>query len=188
MKKLTLFIFILLLSTSLLMSGLVFAEDSGTDTATDAADYACASTMIESGSELLEAYQTFLNEYFQVDTPSSSQLEDAMMFYRYVEDSLQNLYAANSNIDSNQSLDIANQELSFCRFVRDQYSEYAKVLLKRQMNGSAVSKTTFKVVDGLKVMNEDLADLSETFQATFPNVFNKMNAGLVCYPHDCVTQ
>lgn len=180
----------ILVSLSLLVLPLFFGGLAGAADSTDSTDtsFECTTTLMNQGSSLLESYSTFLNEYFQADKASSDQLQDAMMFYRYVEDSLYSLYADNATPKDGQSLSDVNSELTFCRYVRDQYLAYAKVLLTRQMQGSSVSKTTFKIVDGLKAMNEDLRNFSGTFQRTFPMVFNKMDNGLTCYPRDCVTQ
>lgn len=177
------------------LSGFLFtsAEETTDPDSTDEAlteeDYACATALIEGSEAVLTEYFTFLDEYMKVDVPSSQQLESAMMFYRYVEDTLNNLYLDNASITgSGKSLSFANEELSTCRQKRDEYTLLARTALYKQVLGSSTYKTTFKFVDGLKVMNENLSNLSALFQQTFPGQFKQMDGGLKCYTTQCVSQ
>lgn len=151
-------------------------------------DYACAQALIQGSAAVLEEYFTFLDEYFKVNTPSSEQIADAMLFYRYVEDALHNLYADNAQIRSNGSLAFANQELAICRAKRDEYLMLARTALYAQAMGSATYKTTFQFVDGLKIMNEDMIEMFNLFQTTFPGLFKQMDSGLKCYASQCISR
>lgn len=176
------------------LSGFLFTsaeETDGTEATEDLTqeDYACALALIEGSEAVLTDYFTFLDEYMQVDVPSSQQLESATMYYRYVEDTLNNLYADNAKIEgSDKSFAFANEELATCRQKRDEYILLARTALYKQVLGSSTYKTTFKFVDGLKIMNENLANLSSLFQETFPGQFMQMDNGLKCYTTQCVSQ
>lgn len=170
---------------------LAYAADSTDTTADNSPDYLCGKAMLEQGEPLVTHYEDFLNEYFQVDTPSSSQFEDALSEYRFTEMSINAVYEANLNIDSAddvKTLETANTELQYCQYVRDSYLNYIKTLFQRQLMGSTAYKVTFKVVDGLKAMNKDLDSLSETFGETFPTLFSKMNNDLPCYARSCASK
>ena len=148
--------------------------------------------MLEQGADLVSGYETFLNEFFQVDTPSSGQFEDALTEYRFIEMSIWGVYQSNVNIAQGSSdgktLDQVNDELGYCRYVRVSYLGYIQNLFQRQMLGSTASKVTFKVVDGLKAMNADLDGLADDFGKTFPGLFDQMNNALPCYARSCVTR
>jgi len=170
-----------------------FAEDTEGSGATE--DYACVQYISEQSFPVLQNYEDFLNEYFQIDKPTSSQTEKAMDYYRYVEDTLNAIYndslkAARGlfSKEDNTTLDQSNAEVTYCSSIRDQYLRAAQVLLERQVLSSASSKRTFKMVDGLKIMNEDLGDFSQEFLETFPGIFNQMNNALPCYARQCITQ
>lgn len=176
---------VLLCSSGLMLA---YAADT-TDTTTQ--DYLCGKAMLDQGEPLITNYEDFLNEFFLVDTPSSTQFEDALNQYRFTVMALQATYQANLNLSTTtepKTLEVANAELAYCGYVRDTYLDYIKMLFQRQIMGSTASKVTFKVVDGLKAMNKDLDTLSETFSATFPTLFNKMNNDLPCYVRSCVTK
>lgn len=178
-----------LLASSLLVVFLgLFSSLAAETETTSEEDYLCAQAMVEQGGEIVEAYEEFLNEYFLIDNPSSNQVEEAMDFYRYVEDSLMNLYASSLNAGRGKALDFVSSEVTYCSTIRDQYIDYARVLLQKQALSSANTKTVFEVVDGLKVMNEDLEEFSEVFMETFPGIFNQMNNALPCYARQCITQ
>ncbi len=168
------------------------AEESDTEAPAEsftAEDYACAQAVVAGGEELMEAYFVFLDQYFKIDTPSSEQLADTMTFYRFVEDSIYNLYTQNAQLSgSDKTLGFAGQELAVCRQKRDEYLLVAQTALYKQVMGSATYKTTFQFVDGLKIMNENLAALSTVFQETFPGQFIQMDNGLQCYASQCITQ
>jgi hypothetical protein len=182
----------LLLSLTLCAFVIVFAAD--TDEPEDSSavsaeeDYACAKNMVDTGFETISSYEEVLDEFFKVDVPSSEQLESAMTLYRATRDSINGIYLKSLQISGVKSLTIAADEAAVCTEKRDQYLKYIKVLLQRFLLGSASSKSTFQIVDGLKVMNEDLSDFSEVFYSTFPKVFNQMNNQMPCYARQCLTQ
>ena len=168
----------------------VMAAETDTEETEEATDYACSQTMIDQGGAIVEGYQEFLDGFFNVDAPTSDQLEDAMDFYRYIEDSLLSLYRSASAVTDSgaKTTEFASKELTNCAYLRDQYIEFARALLQKQALGSAYSKTTFEVVDGLKALNEDLDDLSKEFSEVFPGAFHQMNNALPCYARQCIVK
>lgn len=186
-------LFLLCVAILIVLAGVlfVFADETEDETteATSEEDYLCAQTMVDQGYEVVSSYEEFLNEYFLIDNPSSNQVEEAMDYYRYVEDTLMNLYNSSMGVQlSGKALDSASSETTYCSTIRDQYIDYARMLLQKQALSSANTKTVFEVVDGLKVMNEDLEEFSEVFMETFPGIFNQMNSALPCYARQCITQ
>jgi len=169
------------LSTS---SILISADEHNGETSDD--DYACAQHMLDNAPDLIDNYETFLNELFQVDQPSSEQVESAMTFYRYVETTLNNMFEVANSFDVVKSIDSASSEVAYCTYIRDQYIDYARLLLNQQVLGSGSSKRTFQVVDGLKAINEGLEEFVLDFVGTFPTMFNKMNNALPCYASQCI--
>lgn len=165
----------------------VAAEEEESSEETQA-DYLCAQTLIDSGTPLITGYEDFLDEFFKIDNPTSNQVEEAMDFYRYIEDSMNTLYETAATVDSDgsKSSSFASSELTYCSLIRDQFIDFAKVLLQKQALASANSKTTFEVVDGLKVLNADLEDFSQEFLETFPGAFNQMANALPCYARQCI--
>lgn len=152
-------------------------------------DYACASTLAEASVPLLDTYQEIINEYTKVDAPTSDQFEDALSYYRYVEDTIRKTYDSSAQVTGyNKTMSFSSNELSSCRRMRDSLIEYARVPLTLFLNGATTSKTTFVFVDGLKAMNEDLRDMSLLFQSTFPAQFTEMSNALPCYAHTCLSQ
>lgn len=153
------------------------------------ADNECAASLLQSSLALLDEYESFLDQYTKVDMPTSEQFENALLFYRYVEDSLRTYYDINANISEyNGTVSFANSELSSCRKVRDGIIEFSRAILTRFLAGSTTSKTTFEFVDGLKAMNEDLKDMSLLFQSTFPGQFTEMSNAFPCYAHECLSK
>jgi hypothetical protein len=182
---------VLLCSSGLMLAYAADTTDTSTTTDTTSQDYLCGQAMLDQGATLVVNYEDFLNEFFQVDTPSSDQFEDALSQYRFTVMAIQATYQGNLNLSTAtepKTLEVANAELAYCGYVRDAYLDYIKMLFQRQIMGSTASKVTFKVVDGLKAMNKDLDTLSETFSATFPTLFSKMNNDLPCYVRSCVTK
>lgn len=185
-----------LLLVLLCCSGLMmaYADDSVSGVATPTegtSDYQCSQNFMEEGQGIITNYENFLNEYFQVDTPSSGQFEDALTEYRYTKLALEASYTANVNAalgDAQKTLETANNEVQYCQYVRDSYLAYIKPLFQRQMMGSTVSKVTFKIVDGLKAMNKDMDSFAGTFAETFPTLFSKMNNALPCYARNCTSK
>jgi hypothetical protein len=151
-------------------------------------DYYCSQTVQAVGAVLLVDYQTFLSTFFATDTPSSGQLEDGLRFYRYVEDSLWEAYAKGSAVQERSALSVATQSEEDCARVRDQYLQASRFLLERHLLGSAASKPTFKMVDGLKIMNQDLENFTTAFREVFPDLVSSMSSQFQCYLRDCVTR
>jgi hypothetical protein len=177
---------VLLCSSGLVLAYAEETEDTGTP------DYLCGEAMLDEGAVLVVNYEQFLNEYFQVDVPSSTQFESALSQYRFTEMSINAVYENNLNLgtteDGGKTLETANTEYQYCGYVRDAYLGYIKTLFPRQLMGSAASKVTFTVVDGLKAMNKDLDSLSETFNQTFPKLFSVMDHNLPCYARTCASK
>lgn len=152
-------------------------------------DYQCAIALSEGSIPILDSYEEFLTQYTKVDAPTSEQFENLMLFYRYVEDSIRTLYDSSAQVTGyNKTLSFSNQELSSCRQMRDGIIAYAQKLLPIFVSGSSTSKTTFELVDGLKIMNEDLRDMTLLFRRVFPGQFTEMSNALPCYAHQCLTK
>lgn len=167
----------------------VQADESNSTALFGVEDYQCAADLSSTISPVLETYQTVMYQYTNVDTPSSEQFENAFMLYRYVEDTIRKAYDTSAEITGyNKSLDFVGEELSACREMREGLIAYARTFLSKYISGSTASKTTFEFVDGLKVMNEDLKDMSLLFQSTFPGQFTEMSNGFTCFAHDCLTK
>ncbi len=112
----------------------------------------------------------------------------AMTAYRVVEYSLRGIYEKNVDLEHVKTFSAASNEDYYCTSLRDEYIQFAQLLLQKQVVASANSKTTFKVIDGLKDMNESLRDLTMDFLSTFPTVFEKMDNALPCYARQCTTK
>lgn len=176
-----------------------FAEDTAdpADTSSDMTDpaseedYACGKNMLADGKEFVGEYMNFLDAYFKQDEPSSDQIEIAMEFYRYTEDSLMNIWAKHadlSNAEVGKTLDLAISEYTYCTSIRDNLILESKLLLQAYARYSAESKRTFQVIDGLKAINEKLRVLSGDFSEVFPGKFAKMDSSLKCYAKECITK
>ncbi len=170
----------------------VRADDESTTASADVeavVDNLCASNLAADSGLILESYEAFLDEYTKVDNPTSEQFENALLFYRYVEDSIRKLYDTHADVSGyTETASFANDQLSSCRKVRDGIIEYARNLLPIFLSGSTTSKTTFEFVDGLKSMNDDLKDMSMLFQSTFPGQFTEMSNAFTCYAHECLSK
>lgn len=163
--------------------------DESTSAAETVADNLCAQTLANSSAVILTEYESFIDQYTKVDKPTSEQFDNALLFYRYVEDSIRKLYDSSAEISGfNGTTAFANEQLASCRQVRDGIIEFARSYLTTFISGSTASKTTFKVVDGLKAMNSDLKDMSYLFQSTFPGQFTEMSNALSCYAHECLSK
>jgi hypothetical protein len=182
--------FLLCTALVLTFSGLFYASAAEEESATivDGVDYACGQKVMEEAFVVIEAYQTFLDEYFQADRPSSEQAADAMSYYRYMRDSINAIYEAASDVRTNNTLESAATATTYCSSVRDQYIELAQTMLQKQVVMSSNSKRTFKVIDGLKAINESMDVFADSFNATFPVLFNKMSNALPCYARQCLVQ
>lgn len=192
-QKLESRLFLLCLSLMLVFNGLFYAlaeETTGETVATEieGVDYACGQAVTEQASVLIDSYQTFLDDYFKVDTPSSSQVDHAMRYYRYMESSIEAIYENNLDLYANTTLQDSTQASSDCAGRRDFYLDVARALLQKQVIASANSKRTFEVIDGLKIMNADLEEFSDEFNAVFPAYFNKFNNALPCYARQCIVK
>ncbi|MFA5855387.1 MAG: hypothetical protein WC846_03865 [Candidatus Gracilibacteria bacterium] len=157
-------------------------------TITDEEDNACAKAMQDEGYKIVEAYEEMLDEYFKIDVPSSQQINSAMVFYRATRDSLNGLYIDSLNLGGRKSLEFAVAEAATCTDIKNKYMTYVGALLQRYLLGSAVSKSTYTIVDGLKAMNKDIEDLSTVFHNVFPAVFDQMNNALPCYARQCIVK
>jgi hypothetical protein len=155
---------------------------------TTAEDNACAKAMQEDGYKIVEAYEQLLDEYFKIDVPSSGQINSAMTFYRATRDALDGVYAHSLNLQGRKSLEFAVVEAATCTDIKNKYMTYISELLQRYLLGSAVSKSTFTIVDGLKATNKDLDDLSSLFHSVFPASFDHMDSALPCYARRCIVK
>lgn len=185
--------FLLCTALVLVLNGLFYAfaaEDTEEEsyTVVDGVDYACGQAVAEDAVVIVQSYKRFLDEYFQVDRPSSKQVDDAMSFYRYVRTSIQKSYDQNLNVRKNDTLESATVANNYCSYVRDQYIAAAQALLEKQVILSSNSKRTFKVVDGLKAINENMDRFSEDFNGIFPGLFRQLDHDLPCYARQCIVQ
>ncbi len=186
-------LFILCCALVLTFNGLFYALAEESDgetvvTVTDGVDYACGyETMVDS-QVIVDTYQDFLDQYFKIDKPSSTQIKAAEKYFRFVQSSLQKAYERNLNITANERLEESTQAATYCAYIRDQYMDVAEVLLQKQVILSANSKRTFAVIDGLKATNQDLEDFADEFNTVFPAFFNQFNNALPCYARQCIVQ
>lgn len=194
LKKLENKFFLVCAALVLVFNGLLysFADETETTsavpTAVDDVDYACGYNVMQESQVVVDAYQTFLNDYFQQVTPSSEQVDGAMKYYRLMEFSIQKIYENSLQQVTNLTLNSSIQANTYCAYMRDLYLDIARAMLQKQVIASSNSKRTFQVVDGLKVMNEDLELLADEFSAVFPGYFNKFNNALPCYAHQCINK
>jgi hypothetical protein len=149
--------------------------------------YYCAQQMTALGDELIGQYQTFLDTQTSDPGDNSDKLDIVMTFYRYVVGRLDDGFDEWTINDlTGESLGTTNDEYQHCDYVRDYYITVADSMLRTFYIASSSSKTTYQVVDGLKAMNADLNDMSQSFHATFPSMFNKFNNAFPCYINSCV--
>lgn len=149
-------------------------------------DYLCAQNLIDKGAIVVEGYENFLNDYFQIPEPSSKQVDGAVAYFQQARRALDILFEEGLDLDGIKSFDLANKEVQSCTLYRDQYVNYIEQLLQVHVLSSTSSKVTFTVIDGLKIMNEDLEEFSTDFHGTFPKLFNKFNNALPCYAKQCI--
>jgi hypothetical protein len=149
-------------------------------------DFLCASNLYEKGDELVNDYSDFLDSFFQQDVPTSSQIESAMDYYRVLEQGIQNHYLEGFDVRNPKTFDLANAEHALCTQVRDQFLAYARNLLQVQALGATTSKRTLNIIDGLKIMNQDLEDLTPDFHKAFPAHFDEFKEALPCYARACI--
>ncbi len=149
-------------------------------------DFLCAQNLIDKGSIIVEGYENFLNFYFQAPEPSSEQVEKAVAYFQQARRALDVLFEEGLDLEGIKSFDLANKEVQSCTLYRDQYVSYIEQLLEIHVFASTNSKVTFTVIDGLKIMNEDLVEFSDDFHGTFPKLFSKFNNALPCYAKQCI--
>lgn len=179
---------LLLSQSNILLSN---ASEDEVDEEFVATDNICEQVMIEQGEIFITAYQDFLTGYFKQDEPSSDLLEEALEYYRFVEAALIGIF--NTQFDTGREgyqddFESTFDEVSNCARVRDEYISFAGLLLQAQMLQSGTSKRTYKIIDGLKALNENLSDFSVDFNATFPRMFTKMDNALPCYAKECIVK
>lgn len=156
-------------------------------------DAACAAVVAQVGAEEIDKYQTFLTQYFQMDEPSSKQILNAMEYYRFVRDAINDTYVKNQlKTDTSKpkslDLDTAFDSVDRCIKVRDKYLGIADVMLQAHSLQSANSKRTYAIIDSMKTMNSDMREMSSIFDQVFPRTFEKMNNALPCYARQCITK
>jgi len=158
------------------------------DVSEEDVDFECAAYMIEHGNVLVDLYSQSMAEIFQQDVPSSDLIEKSSEFYRVIEYALTKIFEEGLDKTGYKSFDTSSSEVSYCAEVRDQYINYAQLVLSEQALQSGASKQTFIIVDGLKSINESLSDFQLDFANVFPVVFNKMSNALPCYARQCITK
>lgn len=147
----------------------------------------CGQTLHAEGGALIAQYQNFLDLQTKDAADNSDRLETIMSYYRYVVYTLENRFQALSQEDiSGESFGSSNEEYDYCYSILQQYLLVADSMLRTYYISSTGSKVTFKVVDGLKSMNESLQGMSQSYHATFPGMFNKFSNALPCYVNSCV--
>ncbi len=161
-----------------------FTTDSSAEAQTE--DQACAAVVGGVGAVRLAQYQDFLNRFYTADQASSEQLEDGVRYYRYVEDAIWKAFENASKKSPAGTLLNAQDNYNDCARIRDDYLMSIRLILERHLLTSAVSKPTFKLVDGLKIMNEDVSTLSVSFHEVFPDLFSSMSSQFQCYLRECI--
>lgn len=156
--------------------------------AAEDADLECTKKVAEEGSAFYQDYADFLDQYFKIDAPSSDQVETAMTRYRYYEEAVQSSYESAAKIKGASTISLNQNEFTRCIALRDEKIALGRGLLQAYAMQSAGSKRTFKFVDGLKAINDNMEILAENFYMTFPRMFEKMNSALPCYAKECVSE
>jgi len=149
--------------------------------------YLCGQNLAVEAEALIFQYSNFLELQTSDASDNSDRLEDIMSYYRYVVDTLDTRLMELSDLDrDNENFEASTQEYLHCEGIRDQYYLMAESMLRTYFTSSTGSKTTFKVVDGLKAMNESLQGMSQSYHATFPGMYNKFSNAFPCYVNSCV--
>lgn len=148
----------------------------------------CATSVATEASVSLDNYLTFLEDYYKIDTPSSEQVENGMSRYRFFIDEVQESFQNASAPQGGKTFEDIDASYTYCKYVRDQYLNFGKKLLTVFAIQSANSKRTYKVVDALKAINENMSDFSLEFSQTFPQMFQQMDNALPCYAKSCQTK
>lgn len=170
---------------SLLIVGSVHAEDTASD---EFMDFACAIDVADTAEVELEQYMSFLTQLFDYAEDSSLLVDEAMAYYRTYKSSIEDKYDEVALDLSASSFEGVYSEFEYCKSVRDSYLQMGEVLLQAHAVQSANSKRSYAIVDGMKVINENMATLSENFNRVFPASFQTMENALPCYVRECVSQ
>lgn len=150
-------------------------------------DLECTKQLAEDADAFYDSYADFLDQYFKIDDPSSDQVETAMTRYRYYEEAVQLSYENAAQIKGGQSFALNKDQFARCIALRDEKIALGRGLLQAYAMQSAGSKRTFKLVDALKAINENMEFLAEDFYMVFPRMFEKMNSALPCYAKECIS-
>jgi hypothetical protein len=151
--------------------------------------YLCGQIMKAEGDELIAQYTIFLDAQTKDASDNSDRLDQVMSFYRYVLGTLDDVFEESVQEDlAGETVASSSDEYEYCRYVKDQYVLIADTMLRTYYISSTGSKLAFTVVDGLKAMNTDLQDMSPSFHATFPGMFNKFSNAFPCYIKSCVSR
>jgi hypothetical protein len=173
------------LSLGLSLTG--FAVESAEEAAKKAEqDYECGLDVAAEGTMLVDQYQTFLFNLLQSTRPTSDNVENAIKYYRYIEDSLNTEIGKIRGVAQSKTLGIGAQEYHYCQSTRDQYLILADAMLTEYVTQTASNKRTFVMVDALKELNANMEDYSNLFHSTFPVMFQKMDNALPCFARSCV--
>lgn len=199
MKRFSLIAAVLALPLALWMGALALptlaedGEDSETETTEEEAveaELKCASEVMLNGQALLEEHAAFLDTYLQsTEDPTSDQVEIAMNYYRYVEDSLMKVYKAHSDFsyfESGDDIGELYESDDYCESVLEQYLEVNAELLQTFATRMGGGKQAIKALDAMIILNDHLGELQLNFIDTFPGSFNQMNNALPCYAKACI--
>jgi hypothetical protein len=148
--------------------------------------FACSSVMHTEAPEVIGRYTEFLESYFLLDIDSSQQVANAMLYFTYVQEEIEAIYDENINLNGGELISATIDANNDCRRWQEWYSQEAELLLNTYIRRATASKQSFAIVDGLKIINENMEELSLEFQMTFPLFFKKMNNALPCYAHQCI--
>lgn len=148
----------------------------------------CAAYLSEEGKKELDSFKAFLDQYFQFVEPTSTQVDEALERYFYYREAIFDLFEEASTIDTGKPFEDALKELNLCQDVRDEYLVFGDALLDAYVQGSSGSKTTFIIVDALKLINERMREeLYLDFHLIFPSIFVKFDHLFPCYASQCIT-
>ncbi len=165
----------------LLLPAVAFAADDE-----EPVTYACVQVLMEDGAKMVNDYAIFAEEYVQEDTPTSGQVDVLVSFYRYIRAGLNQLYEDNTQLSGTTTQAQAKDEANTCAYYRNQYLDYAEIVLQKTINGAVVSKRSFKTVDALSIIVQGLEDLSLSFAQIFPAALDDFNNALPCYASECL--
>lgn len=150
------------------------------------AQLSCPEYLVTQATPLTLQFEDLLNAFFLNSVASSDQVDTAMEMLRAYKTSIEEEYQKGLKFNGGVSISSKSDEFLSCTFYRDQYLNYAGALVQAQSLGSANSKRTYKIVDALKVTNEELRTFSDVFYETFPGSFQKMDNALPCYTSSCL--